>query len=121
MQRLYSTFPNAWPGAGLLLLRCGQAAAFVFVNDWSSLDAARLSILTVGVTTSGLLAVGLWTPIAAVVLALTQGMSASLYLPKDHLIIALMALSLAMLGPGSWSFDARLFGRRRIKLADYED
>jgi hypothetical protein len=25
-----------------------------------------------------------------------------------------VGMSLALLGPGAWSFDARLFGRRRI-------
>jgi putative oxidoreductase len=30
--------------------------------------------------------------------------------------LAVIGLSLAMLGPGSWSIDARLFGRKRIDL-----
>jgi hypothetical protein len=29
---------------------------------------------------------------------------------------ALIGMSLVMLGPGSWSIDARLYGRKRIDL-----
>ena len=33
-----------------------------------------------------------------------------------HVIVAVLAVSLAMLGPGAWSIDARLFGRKRIDI-----
>jgi hypothetical protein len=33
-----------------------------------------------------------------------------------HVIVASIGLSLAMLGPGAWSVDARLFGRKRIDV-----
>jgi putative oxidoreductase len=33
-----------------------------------------------------------------------------------HLLLAVLAVSVAMLGPGAWSVDARLFGRRRIDI-----
>jgi uncharacterized membrane protein YphA (DoxX/SURF4 family) len=120
MQRLYFTFPNAWPGAGLLLLRLGQLGLFFSVNHAGPADAVRLSMLVIGTLTSGLLAVGLWTPLAGVALAMTQGVNAYFDPPQAHLSVALLGLSLAMLGPGSWSIDARLFGRRRIKIEDYD-
>ena len=120
MQRLYFTFPNAWPGAGLLLLRLGQLGLSFSVDHWDPADAVRLSILAIGFLTSGLLAVGLWTPVAGVALALTQAANAYVNPPRAHLSVALLGLSLAMLGPGSWSIDARIFGRRRITLEDYD-
>jgi uncharacterized membrane protein YphA (DoxX/SURF4 family) len=33
-----------------------------------------------------------------------------------YLAAALMGLGLALLGPGAWSIDARLYGRKRIHL-----
>jgi len=60
--------------------------------------------------------IGLWTPIAAVtgaamqVIVIAFGHQFNLSL----VVFAVVALSLALLGPGAWSFDARLFGRKRI-------
>jgi hypothetical protein len=33
----------------------------------------------------------------------------------------MIGLSLAMLGPGAWSIDARLFGRKRIDVTVLKD
>jgi uncharacterized membrane protein YphA (DoxX/SURF4 family) len=33
-----------------------------------------------------------------------------------HVFLAAIAASMAMLGPGAWSIDARLFGRKRIDI-----
>jgi uncharacterized membrane protein YphA (DoxX/SURF4 family) len=35
---------------------------------------------------------------------------------EHHLLLAVLAISVAMLGPGAWSVDARLFGRKRLNL-----
>ncbi len=63
------------------------------------------------------LLLGLWTPAAGVVVASRQ-----LWLllcgsgdPWLALVIATLGATLAMIGPGSWSIDARLFGRKQIK------
>jgi putative oxidoreductase len=32
--------------------------------------------------------------------------------------LAVLALTLAMIGPGAWSVDARLYGRKRIALSE---
>jgi uncharacterized membrane protein YphA (DoxX/SURF4 family) len=34
----------------------------------------------------------------------------------DDLLAVMMAISLALLGPGAYSVDARLFGRREITI-----
>jgi putative oxidoreductase len=60
--------------------------------------------------------IGLWTPLAAVGGAAIQ----IIVIANAHqfhfssVIFAALSISLAMLGPGAWSFDARLFGRKRI-------
>ena len=33
-----------------------------------------------------------------------------------HVFLGLLAASVAMLGPGAWSIDARLFGRKRFEI-----
>ena len=37
---------------------------------------------------------------------------------EHHLLLAVLAISLAMLGPGAWSVDAYLFGRKRFDIGE---
>jgi len=120
MQRLFSTFPNGWPGAGLLLLRltAGLSLALVDLSRLSGLSESSVLALRVGRLAAGLLLiVGMWTPVAGVVQALIE-VCTGLGEPSNrlHAIAASIGLSLAMLGPGAWSVDARLFGRKRIDV-----
>ena len=57
---------------------------------------------------------GLWTPFAGTAVAVAEGwivfsQSAD---PWTHFLLAVLGAGLALLGPGAWSVDARLFGRR---------
>ena len=67
---------------------------------------------------SALLIVGLWTPVAGLFLAVSE--LSLLLLPSCngsmHLVLAALGAALAMIGPGAWSVDARLFGRKRIRI-----
>jgi uncharacterized membrane protein YphA (DoxX/SURF4 family) len=36
--------------------------------------------------------------------------------PWKHILLGALGIALAMLGPGAWSVDARLFGRKRIQI-----
>jgi uncharacterized membrane protein YphA (DoxX/SURF4 family) len=67
-----------------------------------------------------LLLAGLWTPLAGLLVALIQ--VGRLFSPiadlRVHLLLAALGLALALVGPGAWSIDARLFGWRRIDLRD---
>jgi putative oxidoreductase len=118
VQRLFSTFPNSWPGIGLLILRLAAGlslAAVVHVaGDLEGVTSLFARCVVGGVAV--LIWIGLWTPIAAVtgaaiqIIVITFAHQFNLSLA----VFAAVALSLAMLGPGAWSFDARLFGRKRI-------
>ena len=64
-----------------------------------------------------LLIAGLWTPVAGTLAALVEALKI-LTLPGDRslwFLLATMAGALAMLGPGLWSIDARLFGWKRVQ------
>lgn len=60
---------------------------------------------------------GLWTPIAGSLVALVEAWKI-LTLPGDRwlwLLLGAVSGALAMLGPGLWSVDARLFGWKRVE------
>ena len=65
-----------------------------------------------------LLVIGLWTPLAGIAVAAIE---ISGILTSDDLfapvLAATMGGALAMLGPGRWSVDARLFGWKRIEAS----
>ena len=121
LQRLFSIFPDGWPGAALLLLRLAAAIPLMLggrpdlrgiPHSW--LFGAQFVAIGVGV----LLLAGLWTPIAGALQAIveiwiifSQRGEASF-----HYLLAALAVSLVMLGPGAWSVDARLFGRKRLDI-----
>jgi putative oxidoreductase len=126
MRYLFSTFPGQWPGLGLLLLRLAQAVSSVFdvkFYPWGSGEKIALAILCAQLLTSGLLALGLWTPVAGVILAVLESIRviAGASIDGRPAALAVIGLSLAMLGPGAWSIDARLFGRKRIDLRVLQD
>jgi putative oxidoreductase len=128
LQRLFSTFPNGWPGLGLLLLRLCVGIALIHPGI-SSLFGAPGTPTTIArdlIRAAGgvFLLAGLWTPVAGVLVALVElwiGISLSPS-PQDarwnHIFLAVLTASVAMLGPGAWSIDARLFGRKRFRMAD---
>jgi uncharacterized membrane protein YphA (DoxX/SURF4 family) len=68
------------------------------------------------------LVAGLWTPVTGVVIALDELWTASsLYFSPAggqgiHVLLAVLGASVAMLGPGAWSIDARRFGRKRFDI-----
>jgi len=121
MQRLFSTFPNGWPGCGLLLLRVTCGAPLLVIGTaklWGWPVDSFFWLRLFSCLTAAMILAGLWTPFAASCQAILQGVLAFAgdAFASTHLILALIGVSLVMLGPGSWSIDARLYGRKRIDL-----
>jgi uncharacterized membrane protein YphA (DoxX/SURF4 family) len=120
LRRLYSTFAGGWPGTGLLLMRAVVGSALVV---WASsqlwgdppvnVTVPALVLIGAGI----LLVVGLWTPIAGTSVALIEVWK-MVMLPGDGgawLLVGTVGVALAMLGPGLWSVDARLYGWKRLE------
>jgi uncharacterized membrane protein YphA (DoxX/SURF4 family) len=103
---------------GLLCLRVIAAiTAFHFSGSALALNWSLLTTMTEGAAAL-LLCVGLWTPIAGSMLvgvALWAVFSRTGD-PWALILLAAVGVALAMLGPGAWSIDALLFGRRRVIL-----
>jgi uncharacterized membrane protein YphA (DoxX/SURF4 family) len=126
LQRLFSTFPDGWPGFGLLLLRLGAGIALVSFGIMDLLgppgDFIAFSRDLFAAAGAILLVAGLWTPVVAALIAVDELWTAlSVYAsPRDgqwiHILLAVLSAAVAMLGPGAWSIDARLFGRKRFDL-----
>lgn len=123
MRRLFSTFALGWPGAGLLVMRVVLGIALIarsVTKLWGD-PPMLLTVLSVLLIGAGLLLLaGLWTPIAATLVAAIEVWKIFL-LPEDlwvYILLGTLGAALAMLGPGAWSVDARLFGWKRVELPD---
>jgi putative oxidoreductase len=120
LQRLFSTFANGLPGLGLMLQRLVISAILVsgavaHLSATPQVASAGPPLIDAGMGI--LLLVGLWTPVAGAIVAVRElwVMFSSGGDPWMPLVLATLGVTLAMIGPGAWSIDARLFGRRQIK------
>lgn len=121
MQRLFSTFANGWPGKGLLLLRWVAGTALIHYGVADLREAHQLAVIAPQIIEAAagiLLLVGLWTPLVGTVVAILEVWMVFSRAGDPSLPIMLAALgaALAMIGPGAWSLDARLFGRKHIRI-----
>jgi uncharacterized membrane protein YphA (DoxX/SURF4 family) len=125
MRRLFSTFAPGAPGIGLLLLRLACATilighAIAYLRGTLPFPELLLQMITIGLTL--LLVVGLWTPVAAT-LAAFDALLIGFSHPASarYWLVAVVCISLTLLGPGAWSIDAKLFGWKRIKIDDEDN
>jgi putative oxidoreductase len=96
--------------AGIALVLKGVMS----LRGGTAIGAAILHVLGAGAGI--LLLAGLWTPIAGVLVAILALWQAFSHLgnPWSCVMLGTLGAALALLGPGGWSVDARLFGWRRI-------
>ena len=119
MQKLFSMFPAGLPGIALLLLRLSVAAMLFIEPTGRWLWPAPTWLLIAGVIAVIAVSVGFLTPLFALVCGLLKvcALSSAAQIVAPLVILALLlAAALAMLGPGAYSLDARMFGRRVVLL-----
>ena len=119
MQRLFSTFAGGWPGLALLVQRLLTAAGLLYCAVNCLAETPQWAILfpqMIGAGAGILLLVGLWTPVIGTLGAMVEVWSVFSRVgdPWIHIMLAILSATLAMIGPGAWSIDARFYGRKRI-------
>ena len=120
LRRLYSTFTGGWPGAGLLVMRVVVGCALVVRTGWRLWGEAPMNEAVTAVVLMGagcLLMIGMWTRVTGSIVAVTE-IWKMLTMPGDKwlwLLLGTMGAAVAMLGPGLWSLDARLYGWKRVE------
>jgi putative oxidoreductase len=118
LQRLFSTFANGWPGVGLLIQRLFTGIALLY-NGIVQLQNPRVGLMipeATGAVLGLFILAGLWTPVAG---ALILPVEVWIFFAGGSdiwmsLMLTVFGGTLAMIGPGAWSIDARLFGRKYI-------
>jgi putative oxidoreductase len=126
LYRLALSSPHGLQGIGLLILRIVAASGLVteavlwlqppIAPGYAMLAVAEVLFIV-------LLILGLWTIAAAILTLLLQTAELLANHPaiELHLMRASLELCIALLGPGEWSLDARLFGRKRVEIRDLRD
>ena len=128
MQRLFSAFPDGWPGLGLLLLRIvvGVAAAVQGGTDLTTVAHLTLGLCIVAglaIASGAAVLIGFLTPFTGVALSVSIPLfwfpspAAGLFLDKSAALFLIAdAIAIALLGPGAFSVDALIFGRREVLI-----
>lgn len=118
-------FPPRAPGVGLFLLRVSVAATLLIIElDRTSESPVNL-LLAGALLISILLFIGFLTPYLSFIVCAYAFVSLFVVgfrpgaLPLVSLILTSAAL--ALLGPGAYSVDARLFGRRVLVVPSRRD
>jgi uncharacterized membrane protein YphA (DoxX/SURF4 family) len=131
LHRLFSAFPAGFPGIGLLLLRVVVGATLVGHGVLCLVSSERVTLLVLVsfavLSLSGVcLLIGFLTPILSLLACLENLGIAFSWFPLQLLspfesklaLVPVIAISaaIALLGPGAFSLDARLFGWKEIVI-----
>lgn len=119
MQRLFWTFAGGWPGIGLLIQRLTTGALLLYcaaIVLLKTSQSAGVAPAIIGAAAGIMLLLGVWTPLAGTLIAIVEAWNVCTHSisPLISVTLAILGATLAMIGPGAWSIDARLFGRKHI-------
>jgi uncharacterized membrane protein YphA (DoxX/SURF4 family) len=125
---LYSSFFGGWAGAGLLFLRLVVggtliAQGFAYLHELQRSGIGTWTVCLLALSSGSALLVGFLTPVAGTMAVLASvgvtflnhsAPNWNFFNDRLNFDTIITALAVALLGPGAFSLDARLFGRRRI-------
>jgi hypothetical protein len=114
-------FPGGGIGAGLLVLRLSVTASMLMLT--AELSPPPYIAQFLGIVAAVGLCVGLQTRVLAGLCLLASLLGFVMTTASSGVIVlhTVTSAALALTGPGAFSADARLFGRRTIKLPDRDD
>ena len=97
-----------------------MSTILVYLGSSHLLETARLAYslpYLIAAVAGVFLLLGLWTPLAGIVIAMVEVwvFSASSGNSLTAVMLAGMGTAVAMIGPGIWSIDARLYGRKHLQ------
>lgn len=128
---MFSTFPDGIPGLGLLILRSALGGAlalraFACLHNRHDWNPAIVTVILLMVLSALVIIVGYRTRVAAVAaaVAIVVGMISCAGGPglqildtrTTEVFAIVIAAAVACLGPGVFSLDSCLFGRREIVI-----
>lgn len=119
VQKLFSMFPAGAPGIALLLLRL-SVAAMLFIDPAGRVSwPAPIWLSVVSVIAAIAVIAGFCTPILALICGALKvyALIDTAYGIAPLIVLALLlSFAVTMLGPGAYSLDAKMFGRRVVLL-----
>ena len=110
-------FPAGTPGIALLILRISIAAALFYETSTHANFGNPAPIYIALSALSLLLSLGFLTPIVSLVACVFELITLLIVPRSDSPFVMLSALNTvvtALIGPGAYSIDAKLFGRREM-------
>jgi len=115
---MFSNFANGWPGLGLFLQRLLTGTLLIHGALLQAMAVNHPVRIALQLISAVFLMFGLGTPIVGTfITAIELWMCFSAGSdPVIALITSALGATLAMIGPGAWSADARIFGRKHIKI-----
>jgi uncharacterized membrane protein YphA (DoxX/SURF4 family) len=119
VQKLFSMFPAGAPGIALLLLRMSLAAMLFIDPAGRVLWPASTWLTVVSLVAALAVVAGFLTPILALICGALKvyALISTAHGIAPLLVLALLlSFAVAMLGPGAYSLDAKMFGRRVVLL-----
>ena len=111
-------FPTGMAGSALLVLRVLVAATLVANANEHGVSMTAVTMYSLLAVPTICLCLGLFTPYSSACCCVVQlywWNSGSLHFDRS-IVAAVISSVLAALGPGAYSIDARIFGRRLLTL-----